>query len=127
MCKTTIALSETLELNLAEIDADELARFGSIMDYRPSSLRGRTVGMALAEQLLLVRTKDGWAAPLRANTVQRAFERRRGAQNIVLKARQMGLTTWAAALFFLKTITHPGTLTLEVAHTREAAEEAGDT
>jgi hypothetical protein len=35
----------------------------------------------------------------------------------------MGLTTWAAARFFLKTITQPGTLTLEVAHTQEAAEE----
>jgi hypothetical protein len=46
-----------------------------------------------------------------------------GRRNIVLKARQMGLTTWAAARFFLKTITQPGTLTLEVAHTQEAAEE----
>ena len=35
----------------------------------------------------------------------------------------MGLTTWAAARFFLKTMTHPGTLTLEVAHTQQAAEE----
>ena len=35
----------------------------------------------------------------------------------------MGLTTWVAARFFLKTITQPGTLTLEVAHTQEAAEE----
>jgi hypothetical protein len=41
----------------------------------------------------------------------------------VLKARQMGLTTWAAARFFLKTITQPGTLTLQVAHSQEAAEE----
>ncbi len=61
--------------------------------------------------------------PLRVNAVQRAFERRRGQRNIVLKARQMGLTTWAAARFFLRTITRPGTLTLEVAHTQEAAEE----
>ena len=47
----------------------------------------------------------------------------RGQRNIVLKARQMGLTTWAAARFFLKTITQPGTLTLQVAHTQESAEE----
>ncbi len=60
---------------------------------------------------------------MRANEAQRAFERRRGERNIVLKARQMGMTTWAAGRFFLKTITRPGTLTLEVAHTREAAEE----
>jgi hypothetical protein len=41
----------------------------------------------------------------------------------VLKARQMGLTTWTAARFFLKTITQPGTMTVQVAHTQEAAEE----
>ena len=106
-----------------EMDREELERFGRILDTRPVSLRGRTVGMELAEKLLKVRTREGRTAPLRANTVQRAFERRRGERNIVLKARQMGLTTWAAARFFLKTITHPGTLTLEVAHTQEAAEE----
>jgi hypothetical protein len=105
------------------LDSEELARFGKILDQRPVSLRGRTVGMALAEQLLRVRTREGRTAPLKANAAQRAFEQRRGGRNIVLKARQMGLTTWAAARFFLKTITQPGTLTLEVAHTQEAAEE----
>ena len=106
-----------------ELDREELERFGRILDSRPVSLRGRTVGMALAEKLLLVRTREGKPAALKANAAQRAFERRRGERNIVLKARQMGLTTWAAARFFLKTITHPGTLTLQVAHTQEAAEE----
>ncbi len=106
-----------------ELDREELASFGEILDLRPVRLRGRTVGMALAEQLLLVRTRAGLPAPLKANAAQRAFERRRGERNIVLKARQMGMTTWAAGRFFLKTITRPGTLTLEVAHTREAAEE----
>jgi hypothetical protein len=110
-------------LHPEELDAEELMRFGKILDHRPISLRGQTVGMALAEQLLVVRTRAGRRARLRANAVQQAFERRRGERNIVLKARQMGLTTWAAARFFLKTITQPGTLTLEVAHTREAAEE----
>jgi len=106
-----------------ELDRKELERFGKILDQRPASLRGRTVGMALAERLLLVRAREGWTRALKANAAQRAFERRRGERNIVLKARQMGMTTWAAARFFLKTITRPGTLTLEVAHTRESAEE----
>ena len=105
------------------LDRDELERYGRILDMRPTRFRGRTVGMALAEYLLRVRTRDGRTAPLKANAAQEAFERRRGERNIVLKARQMGLTTWAAARFFLKTITQPGTLTLEVAHTLEAAEE----
>ena len=111
------------EADCVELDCEELARFGKILDYQPAELEGNTVGMALAERLLLVRTKEGWTSPLKANAVQRAFERRRGQRNIVLKARQMGLTTWAAARFFLKTITQPGTLTLEVAHTQTAAEE----
>jgi hypothetical protein len=105
------------------LDREELEQFGRILDQRPARFQGQTVGIALAEQLLLVRTREGRTAPLRANAAQRAFERRRGERNIVLKARQMGLTTWAAARFFLKTITQPGTLTLEVAHTQEAAEE----
>ena len=101
----------------------ELERLGRILDQQPVSLRGGTVAMELAARLLKVRTKDGRTAGLRANAAQREFERRRGRHNIVLKARQMGLTTWAAARFFLRTITRPGTLTLEVAHTQEAAEE----
>lgn len=76
----------------------------------------------LAEDLLRVRERSGRTRPLRANAAQRAFEARRGRENIVLKARQMGMTTWIAGRFFLRTITRPGTTTLLVAHTREAAE-----
>ena len=76
----------------------------------------------LAERLLLVRDRQGRMVPLKANAAQRRYEERRGRRNIVLKARQMGITTWVAARFFLRTITTPGTLTLQVAHTREAAE-----
>ncbi len=79
--------------------------------------------MTLAKDLLQVRTREGTSMPLKCNDVQEAFEKRRGERNIVLKARQMGLTTWVAARFFLKTITQPGTLTLEVAHSQEAVEE----
>jgi hypothetical protein len=112
-----------LNLFPEELDREELEQYGRILDARPASLRGQTVGMALTERLLLVRARDGWTRPLKANAAQREFERRRGERNIVLKARQMGMTTWVAARFFLKTITQPGTLTLEVAHTQDAAEE----
>ncbi len=117
------AAPRALEVCLEGLDREGLEGYGRIFDQRPASLRGRTVGMALGEKLLRVRTRAGRPAKLRANTVQKAFEMRRGERNIVLKARQMGLTTWAAARFFLRTITHPGTLTLQVAHTQEAAEE----
>ena len=75
-----------------------------------------------AASWLRVRDREGHVRPLVANAAQRKFEERRGRQNIILKARQMGMTTWVAGRFFLRTITRPGTLTLQVAHTREAAE-----
>lgn len=86
------------------------------MERRPGAV------LELAELLLRVRDRAGQVRPLRANAAQRAFEARRGRQNIVLKARQMGITTWVAGRFFLRTITRPGTLTLQVAHTQAAAE-----
>jgi hypothetical protein len=89
---------------------------GRRMDGQPDLL------MRVAAEWLTVRTREGRPAPLVANAAQREFECNRGRQNIVLKARQMGLTTWIAARFLLRTMTHPGTLTLQVAHTREAAE-----
>ncbi len=115
----------TAFVKIAEVswNGAELVGLGRMLDQRPISLRGRTVGMELAARLLKVRTREGRTARLRANAAQKEFERRRGKRNIVLKARQMGFTTWAAARFFLRTITQPGTLTLEVAHTQESAEE----
>ncbi len=100
-----------------------LQKLGEEMETQPGFLGGNTAIAAMAEGLLVVRSRDGSPAKLRANAVQLEFERKRGQRNIVLKARQLGMTTWVAARFFLKTITHPGTLTLEVAHTQEAAEE----
>ncbi len=78
--------------------------------------------MVLAESLLTVRTKKGRLVKLVANRAQREFEAKCGRRNIVLKARQMGISTWVAARFLLSTMTRPGTLTVQVAHTQEAAE-----
>lgn len=79
--------------------------------------------LARIEEFLRIRSKLGTIEPLRANRVQERFEEKAGRRNIVLKARQMGITTWIAGRFFLKTITRPGTVTLLVAHTQEAAEQ----
>ena len=97
-------------------DAKNLVRIGREIDLYPAVI------LKTAEDWLRVRDRDGRVRPLVANAAQRMFEERCGRQNIVLKARQMGMTTWVAARFFLRTITKPGTLTLQVAHTREAAE-----
>ena len=78
--------------------------------------------VVLMERLIRVRDRWGQNVSLVPNRAQLEFERRRGQRNIILKARQMGMSTWVSGRFFLKTITKPGTLTVQVAHTREAAE-----
>jgi hypothetical protein len=104
-------------------ELEELKQMGTLLDKACRLLEGETPAVFLAETLLRVRGRDGRSFPLRPNRVQLEFERRRRTRNVVLKARQMGLSTWIAGRFFLKTITQPGTLTLEVAHTQEAAED----
>src|SRR5215469_7344267 len=95
---------------------EELVELGTALGERPELMVEKVA------ELLRVRDRSGELVPLRANRAQHAFEQARGPHNIVLKARQMGMTTWVAARFFLKTITARGVLTVQVAHTRDAAE-----
>ncbi len=96
-----------------------LQQFGSFLDQR---MGDETVRDHLITELLKIRPKKGWNRRLRLNRAQREYSRQCGKQNIVLKARQVGITTYIAARFFLQTITRPGTLTVQVAHSQESAE-----
>jgi len=102
------------------MDLEALMALGKRLDKRVGQGSYREV---LAASLLKVRNKRGRLVKLEANLAQREFESKCGQKNIVLKARQMGISTWVAARFFLSSITQPGTLTVQVAHTQEAAEE----
>ncbi len=102
------------------MNLEALKALGKRLDKRAGRGSYREV---LASSLLQIRSKRGRLVPLEINPVQREFELKCGPKNIVLKARQMGISTWVAARFFLSTITRPGTLTVQVAHTQEAAEE----
>ena len=77
----------------------------------------------LISSLLKVRSKGRGLVRLRSNRAQQEFSRSCTDRNIVLKARQMGITTYIAARFFIQTITRPGTMTVQVAHDQESAEE----
>ncbi len=100
----------------------DLMLLGRHLDAPAPGALQRTMGAFLAAAILRVRDRRGKQVPLVANRAQNEYERRRGQSNIVLKARQMGISTWVAGRFFLKTITQPGTLTVQVAHTQAAAE-----
>jgi len=81
-----------------------------------------TVRDELIQGLLRIRTKAG-RTHFQLNRSQAEYSRRCTKRNIVLKARQMGITTYIAARFFIQTITRRGTLSVQVAHDRESAEE----
>src|ERR1700691_3921374 len=96
---------------------EDLVRMGEELDI------GGDRALALMEQVLKIRNRQGHCIPLAANPAQRKYEEKAGGRNIVLKARQMGVSTWIAGKFFLQTITHPGTVTVQVSHTQEAADQ----
>ncbi len=72
---------------------------------------------------LSIRSRSGPLCQLVPNLTQRTYERRRTLRNIILKARQTGMTTYIAARYFLETIAVPGTVTLQVAHSMESAQQ----
>ena len=76
----------------------------------------------LVRHLLRIRDKQGKRVLLEPTRAQREYSRFCGRRNIVLKARQVGMTTWVAARFFLHTITRPGTVSVQVAHDLASAE-----
>jgi hypothetical protein len=102
-----------------EGDIEELLRLGRMLD---DPEQGSGIGIELAGAMLRIRDRYGQNIPLAPNRAQREYEGQRGRRNIVLKARQMGISTWVTGRLFLKTILQPGTLTVQVAHTQEAAE-----
>ncbi|HZR57147.1 MAG TPA: terminase [Terriglobales bacterium] len=111
-----------------------LQRLGAALEFRPrysgessavnsGIVEDSTIQDLLIEGLLKVRNKDRKLVRLKPNRAQREFSRTCTKRNIVLKARQMGITTYVAARFFVQTITQPGTVTVQVAHNQDSAEE----
>jgi len=119
-------------------DLELLQRLGKILDEPPSALSkpdrswmeppndesfdAHTVRDALVWRLLRIRDKQGNRLRLKPNRAQSEYSRLCGPRNIVLKARQVGMTTWVAARFFVHAITRPGTICVQVAHDMASAE-----
>ena len=96
---------------------------GRLLDETTSLGEADKLRMRLMRELLKIRDKKGERVPFVPNEAQRIIASKWGKKNIVLKARQLGITTYVAARFFIDTITHPGTLTVQVAHDQRSAED----
>jgi hypothetical protein len=100
-------------------DLSVVEQFGPYLDRMEGV---ETVRDLLIRKLLKIRTKKGHVRYLKLNRAQKEYSAKCTKRNIVLKARQVGVTTYVAARFFVQTITRPGTLTVQVAHSDESAE-----
>ncbi|MFZ0958130.1 MAG: terminase [Candidatus Sulfotelmatobacter sp.] len=96
-----------------------LRQLGMVLDNK---LGEDTVRDWLIGKLLKIRPKKGNLTCLHLNRAQQEYSRKCTRRNIVLKARQLGITTYVAARYFIQTITRPGTLTVQVAHNEESAQ-----
>jgi hypothetical protein len=96
-----------------------LQQLGGILDCRAGDT---TVRDAMITHLLKIRRKGKGLGWLELNRAQQEYSQQCSQRNIVLKARQVGVTTYIAARFFVQTITRPGTLTVQVAHTEDSAQ-----
>jgi hypothetical protein len=107
-----------------EEDLASLIGIGEQLDVKLETKRGiidvRTWFMG---ELLKIRNKEGKEVPFVPNEAQQQIAAKWGQKNIVLKARQLGISTYVAARFFVDTITRPGTLTVQVAHDQRSAED----
>jgi hypothetical protein len=82
-----------------------------------------------AQELLRIRPKIGATAPLAFNRAQIELHKRLEEQQektgmvraVILKARQMGISTYVAARLFKKTIENPGWKTAIIAHEKSAS------
>ena len=100
-------------------DLQLVEQFGPFLDQKKGE---QTVRDLLIRKMLKIRIKKGGVRYLKMNRAQQEYSRRCSKRNIVLKARQVGMTTYIAARFFIQTITRPGTLTVQVAHSDESAQ-----
>ena len=112
---------------LAKYDAmqklGEEGRLGEPAARRKDDAFERTERRSLIEDWLKIRDKRGHHRKLLLNGCQQQTDHLAGKRNIVLKARQVGITTYVAARFFLETITRPGTLSVQVAHDQQSAQQ----
>jgi len=112
-----------------ELTPDDLKWLGQHLDDLREVEAGKepTERDYFIETFLKIRTKTMSRAFFQLNRAQQEYSwkctKENSKKNVVLKARQVGITTYIAARFFTQTISQPGTLSMQVTQDRESAED----
>ncbi len=121
-----MAVPQSIYRFLEEVKANEkdnLAVLEVLGKYLDLEVRKNlSVRVLLMASLLQIRDKKGELVKFIPNKAQKKIAENWGQHNIILKARQLGMSTYVAARFFIDTITRRGSLTVQVAHDQRAAE-----
>ena len=80
----------------------------------------------LIESLLCIDDKQGVVVPFKLNAIQQELESKKGSRNIILKARQLGVTSYILADMFAEAITTFHTPTAVVSHETRATQRLLD-
>ena len=89
--------ASTLQDSSISTDFQLVEQFGPRLDSRAND---ETLRDLLIRKLLRIRVKKGGIHFLKLNRAQQEYSRKCSQRNIVLKARQVGITTYIAAQFF---------------------------
>ena len=80
----------------------------------------------LIERMLCIQDKERHTVDFHLNPVQRYFAERKSYRNIILKARQLGISSLVLADMFIEAITVPNTICVVVSHEQHATERLLD-
>jgi len=80
----------------------------------------------LIESLLWIDDKNGIVVPFKLNNVQRRFHEHKGYRNIILKARQLGISSSILGDMYAECITVPHTPCAVVSHETRATQRLLD-
>ncbi len=78
------------------------------------------------ETLFRIQNKEGASVPMKLTSTQAAFDRQRTNKNLIVKARQLGMSSYILALFCVECMSIPGTRAVIISHESTATQRLLD-
>jgi hypothetical protein len=102
--------------------AANASRYAALADLAERMLALRGDPRPWMQGSLYIRDKQRQVIPLRLNDIQRDYHAHATARDLILKSRQVGVTTYVCAVFFTDCLLRPNTTSVIVAHDYDSAQ-----